>query len=368
MIGYLRTLAMFYRRHLRVQPLRELMAVGGVAAGVALLFAVQVAHKSVTGSFQELSRGLAGRSTLEVASRGSTGFDAHVAEQIERMSGVRRVAPLLEQPIVAVGPHGRRALTLVGATEQITPLGGGVSSAFERAGEGTQRGLLILTAPVARAIGVKVGSEVRVLVGERSEHLAVDAVVPGSKLGAVVDSPIAAAPLAVVQALAELPGRVSRVLIEVRRGREAAVRKALLRRFGAQLNVRGVSVEAQLLDSAAGPRKASDTPVQRDKSRCGHHPGVQRAAPGERGAPQVHREPHGDRDAGPDDCRLPCVRRPNPRGRRCTARPTSRRSRFGVCLPLHSGLHCGGLRDRRSARRRHADRGEARSSRGEMPS
>lgn len=255
MIGYLRTLAMFYRRHLRVQPLRELMAVGGVAAGVALLFAVQVAHKSVTGSFQELSRGLAGRSTLEVASRGSAGFDAHVAEQIERMSGVRRVAPLLEQPIVAVGPHGRRALTLVGATEQITPLGGGVSSAFERAGEGAQRGLLILTAPVARAIGAMVGSEVRVFVGERSEHLAVDAVVPGSKLGAVVDSPIAAAPLAVVQALAELPGRVSRVLIEVRRGREAAVRKALLRRFGAQLNVRGVSVEAQLLDSAAGPEK-----------------------------------------------------------------------------------------------------------------
>ncbi len=43
MIGDLRTLLLFYRRHLRVQPLRELMAVAGVAAGVALLFAVQVA-------------------------------------------------------------------------------------------------------------------------------------------------------------------------------------------------------------------------------------------------------------------------------------------------------------------------------------
>jgi len=43
MIGYLRTLLLFYRRHLRVQPLREVMAIVGVAAGVALLFAVQVA-------------------------------------------------------------------------------------------------------------------------------------------------------------------------------------------------------------------------------------------------------------------------------------------------------------------------------------
>ena len=63
MTGYLRTLLLFYRRHLRVQPLRELMAVAGVAAGVALLFAVQVAHHSITGSFEELLTGCAGKAT-----------------------------------------------------------------------------------------------------------------------------------------------------------------------------------------------------------------------------------------------------------------------------------------------------------------
>ena len=255
MTGYLRTLAMFYRRHLRVQPLRELMAVGGVAAGVALLFAVQVAHKSVTGSFEELSRGLVGRATLEVTSRGSAGFDASVARQIEAMHGVRRSAPLLEQPIVAVGPKGRRALTLAGATEQLASLGGRVSTAFERAGEAAHVGLLILPEPVAQAIGVRTGSEVKMLLGGRSAHLSVGAVVPSSSLGAVADSPIAASPLPIVQALARLPRRLSRVLIEAQNGEEAKLRDALSRRFGAQLNVRGVGVEARLLSSAAGPEK-----------------------------------------------------------------------------------------------------------------
>ncbi len=140
MIGYLRTLLLFYRRHLRVQPLRELMAVVGVAAGVALLFAVQVAHRSITGSFEEIAHGVAGRATLELAARGPEGFEQRIAEEVERMPGVKAAAPIFEQPIVAVGPKGSRALTLVGATEQIAALGGKLSIEFQRAGEASHRG------------------------------------------------------------------------------------------------------------------------------------------------------------------------------------------------------------------------------------
>ena len=32
-----------------------------------------------------------------------------VSEEVEGMTGVKAAAPILEQPIVAVGPHGRRA-------------------------------------------------------------------------------------------------------------------------------------------------------------------------------------------------------------------------------------------------------------------
>ena len=255
MTGYLRTLLLFYRRHLRVQPLREMMAIAGVAAGVALLFAVQVAHRSITGSFQEISHGVAGRATLEVASRRPEGFNERVSEEVERMRGVKAAAPVFEQPIIAVGPKGRRALTLVGATEQITPLGGKLSEQFQRAGERSHRGLLLLTEATAHAIGARPGSEVKILVGERTEHLALDAAVASDKLGSAAESPIAAAPLAIVQTIAGWPGRVTRILIEPQPGQEQALRRTLADRFGETLNVRPVDTEAKLLGEAAAPEE-----------------------------------------------------------------------------------------------------------------
>jgi len=253
--GYLRTLFLFYRRHLRVQPLRELMAVTGVATGVALLFAVQVAHRSITGSFEEIAHGVAGRATLEVAARGPEGFSQNVAEEVDRMRYVRAAAPILEQPVVAVGPRGRRALTLVGATEQIDALGGKLAIAFQRVGEASRSGLLVLTEPTARAIGVRAGGEVAIRVAQRTEHLALDATVSAAKIGAAAESPVAAAPLPIVQSIAALPDRVTRVLIEPRAGREASLRGMLVARFGATLNVRPIDTEARLLANAAGPER-----------------------------------------------------------------------------------------------------------------
>jgi putative ABC transport system permease protein len=255
MIGYLRTLLLFYRRHLRVQPLRELMAVVGVAAGVALLFAVQVAHRSITGSFEEIAHGVAGRATLELAARGPEGFEQRIAEEVEHMPGVKAAAPIFEQPIVAVGPKGRRALTLVGATEQIAAFRGKLSLEFQRAGEASHRGLLVLTEPTAQAIGARPGTLLAIRVGARTEHLTLDATVPSSKIGPVAESPVAAAPLPIVQSLTGSAGRVTRILIEPRPGRETALRRTLTARFGATLNARSVKTEAQLLASAAGPEK-----------------------------------------------------------------------------------------------------------------
>jgi putative ABC transport system permease protein len=255
MIGYLRTLLLFYKRHLRAQPMRELMAIAGIAAGVALLFAVQVAHHSIAASFEQISHGVAGRATLELASRGPEGVDERVSEEVEHMPGVKAVAPVLEQPIVAVGPTGRRALTLLGATEQVAPLGGALSSQFQRAGETSPRGLLLLAQPTAHALGVRPGMEVTILIGASTRHLVLAAVVPSGKLGAAATSPIAAAPLPIVQSLAGLPGRVTRVLIEAQPGRERVLRRMLSTRFGATLNARPVTTEARLLGNAAGPEQ-----------------------------------------------------------------------------------------------------------------
>jgi len=255
LINSLRTLVLFYKPNVRVQPVRQLFAVGGVAAGVALLFAVQVAQRSVTGSFEEITRGVAGRATLEVAARGPGGFSERLAEEISRTPGVKTAAPVFQQQVTVTGPRGSRALVLLGATEQITALHGKLSTAFQRAAEGTQRGLLVMTERSARAIGVRPGREVGVLVGSRREHLTLDASVPDAKLGPAAGSPIAAAPLAVVQSMADARSRVSRVLIDPRGGQEQRLLGTLRRRFGMMLNPRPVTTEARLLSAAAGPEK-----------------------------------------------------------------------------------------------------------------
>jgi putative ABC transport system permease protein len=254
MIRDLRTLLLFYRRHLRVQPVREVMAVAGVAAGVSLLFAVQVNNRSITGSFEETVHGVAGRATLEVAARGPEGFDARVAEQIERNPRVSVSAPLFEQQVVAVGPRSSKAILLIGSTEELASLGGNlIVQSVHVAESAVRRGLLVMAAPVARAIGVAPGDAVTIAVGARSERIALDAAVPSSKLGPLAASPLAAASLPVVQGFAGLPGRLTRVLIEPRAGHEAELRRELARRYGSGLNVRPVGSEARLLANAAAP-------------------------------------------------------------------------------------------------------------------
>jgi len=249
----LRTLLRFYRRHLRVQPLREFMAVVGVAAGVALLFAVQVANSSVTGAFEQVVQGVAGHATLEVAARSPEGFSESIGEQIESTPGIKAAAPVLTQQVIVAGLKTSKPLTLVGADERLATLGGELISRFERYAEVSRRGLLVLTQPTAEALYVKRGDVVAIKIGERTEHLALDAIVPDSQLGPLAESPIAATSLPVVQVLSRLPDRITRVLIEPSEGREAQVRRILDQRFGSALNVRPVNAEVQLLSDAAKP-------------------------------------------------------------------------------------------------------------------
>lgn len=256
MSGYLGTLLLFYRRNVRVQPVRELMAIAGIAAGVALLFTVQVAHHTITGSFQQIASGVAGNANLEVASRNSSGFSESISEEIERTPGVRVVAPLLQEPIVAVGRSGRRALMLVGATGAILHLHGRLSQQFLLTGlSSLRKGFLLLTGATANSIGVHPGMSVTILNRGREWHLALAAIVPGAKLGAAGESPVAAAPLPIVQALAQASGAVSRVLIQTSPGQQSAVSARLRARLGPTLNVRPTTTEARLLENAAGPER-----------------------------------------------------------------------------------------------------------------
>lgn len=145
-----RILFKLYWGHVSVRPLRELLALMGITAGVSLLFAVQVANNSITGSINQLAEGVTGDASLEVATRTPAGFNQNLFKKVERTRNVDRAAAVIERRIAVRGPKGRRPLTLVGFDERLMRIGGSLTRPFARRSEDLGFGLY-LTEPVAKS-------------------------------------------------------------------------------------------------------------------------------------------------------------------------------------------------------------------------
>lgn len=255
MLG-LGTLWHFYRARLRTQAPQELLAGAGIAAGVALIFAVQIANASVTGSVEQLVRGVTGDARVQVAARGDTTFPERVATRVKWVPGAHVVAPALDRRVVVVGPGGERTVELLGVTPALAALHGELMQGLGRHGLRLSRAL-VLPEPLAAAIGVRPGQTARLRIGGVERPVAVSVTVPADRNGDLAGSPVALGPLAYVQRLTGLDGRLSRVLVSTVPGRENAVRDALRLRFGRTLDVVPADVEAQLIRQAAAPSDES---------------------------------------------------------------------------------------------------------------
>ena len=246
-----RNLAHLYRVRLRARWLQECFALVGIAAGVALLFASQVASESLTSSVAELSHGITGRATLQLLARAPQGIPESLLPRVRRLSAVRSAAPLLEASAQASGPKGSASVQLVGAEASLRSLGGALIAHTELepfAGIGA----ILLPAPLARHIGViKFGREATLRLYGRSMTAPLYRQLTGRQIGGLVDSPIVVAPLFYAQELAGLPGRVSRILVQPRPGREAQARADLERLAGSSAAVRSTAYDEQLFAKAA---------------------------------------------------------------------------------------------------------------------
>ncbi|HTA12209.1 MAG TPA: FtsX-like permease family protein [Solirubrobacteraceae bacterium] len=240
-----------YRVRLRARLLQEFFAVVGIAAGVALLFASQIASQSLSSSVAQLSRGIVGDATLQLLARQSTGFDEHVLAQVRRLPGVRVAAPLLEANANAIGPHGTRSVELVGTDESLKRLGGALvrhTHLVEFGGVGA----ILLPAPLARSIGVTRFEAMATLeIAGRVSSAPLYDQLYAKQIGPLIDSPVVVAPLFYAQEMAGLEGRVTRILIAPEPGREAAVRAALTRLAAGRLDVESTSYDEQLFAKAA---------------------------------------------------------------------------------------------------------------------
>jgi putative ABC transport system permease protein len=246
-----------YSVRVRARLLQEAFAIVGIAAGVALLFASQVASSSLSSSVAQLSQGIVGNATLQLVARDSHGFDEGLLAKVRHIPGVHAAAPLLEVSANAVGPKGHESVELVGVDSSLSELGGALvrnTKLQPVAGFGA----VVLPAPLAHTIGVtKFGNEATFEVGGRVEPAALYEQLHAKQIGPLIQSPIAVAPLSFAQEVAGLGGRVSRVLVQPARGREAAVRSALVALAAGRLNVESANYDEKLFARAAAATNQS---------------------------------------------------------------------------------------------------------------
>ena len=240
-----------YRVRLRARAAQECLAITGIAAGVALLFASQVSSSSLQGSVGELQRGIAGNATLQLTARDPSGFAQGIVGRVRRLAGVRFAAPLLEAGAQASGPRGGESVELIGADQSLAALGGRLVPHGELSPFGGI-GAVAMTAPLSRALGVtRFGQEVTLRLAGRTVQAPLYAQLGEHRIGQLARSPVVIAPLSYAQEMAGLTGRVSRVLIQPAPGAQTHVRAELVALAAGRLNVESSGYEEALFVNAA---------------------------------------------------------------------------------------------------------------------
>jgi putative ABC transport system permease protein len=240
-----------YRVRLRARALQEALAVVGIAAGVALLFASQIAASSLSSSVSSLNAGIVGRARLQLTARSAQGFPERLLADVRHIPGVRVAAPLLEVGAQASGPRGSESVELVGADPSLARLGGAlVSKTSLTPFAGIEA--VVLPAPVAKRIGVtKFGGIVTFRLAGHTAQAGLYTQLHAGQIGPLVSSPIAVAPLSFAQEMAGYGRTLTRILVQPAPGRTAAVRAGLLRIAAGRLDVTPASFEQRLFSRAA---------------------------------------------------------------------------------------------------------------------
>jgi putative ABC transport system permease protein len=246
------TIFYLYRVRLRARLVQELLAVAGIAVGVALLFASQVANTSLTGSVTRLADDLVGNARLQLVARDPNGFAENRLAQVQALAGVKLGVPVLEREVNVVGPRGSQTVDLIGLNPTFLGLESRLLSHVSPEQISQQHGLA-LPYPVAERVGASALLPVTVQIGSRNVKRTLAVVLHGNDIGSGVRSPVAIMPLGEAQMLTGSLDRVNRILVEPEPGRDRTVRAELERLAAGRLNVRPANFDAAVFQQAEGP-------------------------------------------------------------------------------------------------------------------
>jgi putative ABC transport system permease protein len=213
----LRTVRLLNIRRLRRQPLRALLAVAAMAAGVTLTVSVLVVKDSVTTSFARIGGRLAGPAPLRVVgpmSRG--GLDERVVPKVEAVDGVAAVIPAVQTVTYAERPDGSKSVVLaLGLDCRVEALLGPFGCSRTAAGA-PGAASLVTSAALARALG----AEGSIRTDLYRVPLRGAATLPG--LDTLNNGRVVVFPLAAAQKLFDRPGRLDVAYVVPRPGTSVA--------------------------------------------------------------------------------------------------------------------------------------------------
>lgn len=243
-----------YRARLRARVVlvQELFAMLGLAVGVALLFASQVASASLDDSVRQFTHGVIGQARLQLLARDPRGFDERLLRSVQGLPGVLAAVPVLEEHGSLIGKGGEEPVDLIAGDPRFAHLAGPLLRNFSASQLAGQHALALPTA-VAQRVGVQPLQTVTLELGKSARQVLVGANLGEAEIGGLVDSPIALAPLAYLQQLAGMRGRITRILVQPQVGHDREVRAGLLALAAGRLNVEAADSDATLFSQAAGP-------------------------------------------------------------------------------------------------------------------
>ena len=210
-----RTLLLTGLRDLVRRPLHTGLMVLGVALGVAVVIAIDIANAAARRGFEKSTEAIAGRATHEVQG-GPSRLPEELLARIRLEAGVRASAPVVEGLVVALDLD-RQPLRLLG----VDPLSEGPFRGHLGAGFRREPGFsrlftddrsVIVGAGLARRYGLGIGRPLRLQVGDRVETVLVQGIVrPGDDaMGAALDG-LVLMDIGPAQRLLSLSGRLTRI-------------------------------------------------------------------------------------------------------------------------------------------------------------
>ncbi len=259
MMGFGEILFVFRARlRERVVLVQELLAVLGIAVGVALLFASQVASQSLDGSVRQLTGQLVADTQYQLDARGSEGFPERVVHEASTLPGVRATLPFLEQPATLIGPAGQVSIDLIGTDPRLARLGGPLLRRFSDVQLEHLRAIALPT-PLASSIGAGALQRVRLQIGVSLKSALLGATLSEGEIGGLVNGEVALTSVSYAQKLANMNGLVTRVFVRVQHGHQAQVLAGLRRLAAAdRLNVEPADFDATLFAVASTPAEQSE--------------------------------------------------------------------------------------------------------------